>query len=111
MRLLGLSKQVEQKIIERKAKEKREFNSPVSLSRNLNYLNENISPDLKEVFEERAAIREFDGGQDHIKAENGAIKDIETKRFQDLNEGDQESLLDVFRTLLKWSKDLEGGTK
>lgn len=70
-----------------------------------------ITDSEKDFFQERAAIREFDAGQHRLDAENNAIKDIEPLSFQDLNEVEQETLLDVFRTLLGWSKDLEGGTK
>lgn len=65
----------------------------------------------KESFEERAAIREFDGYQDRIKAENKAIIDLEEERFENLSEEEQSTLLDVFRTLLKWSQDLEKSKK
>lgn len=67
--------------------------------------------DLSELIQERAAIREYDGGQSRIKAENGAIKEVVDLKFNQLNEIERDTLLDVFRTLLGWSRDLDGGKK
>ena len=46
--------------------------------------NRSLSPDdWKEYFEERAAIREYDGGQSRDEAEMAALEDITDERHQE----------------------------
>lgn len=56
--------------------------------------------EIQEIFEERAAIREYEGGQERMDAEASAMGDV----LESFELEDRESLLEVFRTLLKWSK-------
>ena len=76
MQLLELSKQVEQKIDERKNREKSEFTTPITSLEKIKLLNKNINHDFKEFFQERAAIREYEGEQSRVQAELGALEDV-----------------------------------
>ena len=100
-----------QKLELQTAKVANSANQPPQISNISEISNSQITESNKELFEERAAIREFDGGQERIKAEDSAITDIEEERFENLSTEEQETLLDVFRTLLKWSQDLERSKK
>lgn len=44
-------------------------------------MGEGVSDDDKELFEERAAIREYDGGMDRQSAEVAARADVERHRY------------------------------